>query len=306
MRAGNPSARGVRKTRRRGTRSKNRSRGKVLFVGSLVLGGIALAAICGAISWWMLPQLQRRSELAKQFMEQKEAKARVESRFPSPSEVEALRVVKRAIGNRDPSQVERWFHPGTANPVEVVDFCGGVELRDGSIERYEWLSRIDAHDVLLEGVQVVFKGSDKSVERLALLTPDAEGTWKLDFDAFARSVAPSWDVVLGKRENVPSPKQAMVRVFVAKDQYFNGPFRDDAEWVCYGITSPDIDELLSGYCRVGSPEQLELEKLLEDGQRMRRATLQLTRVENSEARQFEITRIFAKDWVLPKPFGNKG
>lgn len=282
------------------------ARRKLLFAWSLVLGLIALAVISGAISLWLLPQLQRQSELAMVSSEHEEARVRVASRFPSPTEEEALRFVKRAIANRDPSKVELLFHPGAADPAEVVDFCGATELRDGPIERFQWLSSMDAHDVLLEGVLVVFKGGEKPLERLALLTPDAEGNWKVDFDAFARSVKPSWDVLLGKRDDVPSPKQALVRVFVAKDFYFNGPFRDETEWVCYGIASPDIDELLRGYCRVGSPEQLELEKLLADGGRMRRATLELTRVEDAEARQFEITRILAKDWVVAKHDTTKG
>ncbi len=265
-----------------------------------------MAVIAGAISLWLLPQLERRTDLSKISMELEEARVRVASRFASPSEADALRCVKRAMANRDPSAVQGLFHPGVADPAEVVEFCRATELRDGPIERYQWLSSMDAHDVLLEGVLVVFKGGEQPIERLALLTPDAEGNWKVDYDAFARSVKPSWDVLLGRRDDVPSPKRALVRVFVAKDYYFNGPFRDEAEWVCYGIASPDIDELLRGYCRVGSPEQLELENLLADGERMRRATLELTRVEDAEARQFEITRILAKDWVMPKPYGNKG
>jgi hypothetical protein len=301
---------GVWKIRRRGVRrdydSADPARRRSLFGWSLVLGSIALMVISGAIWLWLLPQMHRRSELGLKSAALEEARVRVASRFPSPSEAEALRFVKRAAANRDPSQVASLFHPGGAEAAEVVDFCRAAELRDGPAERYEWLGSLDAHDVLLEGVLVVFKGREKPVERLALLTPDAEGNWKVDFDAFARSVTPSWDVVLGKRDNVPSPKQALVRVLIAKDYYFNGPFRDDAEWACYGIASPDIDELLRGYCRVGSPEQLALEKLLEDGERMRRATLELTRVENAEARQFEITRILAKDWVMAKPDVNKG
>ena len=76
--------------------------------------------------------------------------------------------------------------------------------------------------------------------------------------------------------------------------------------LAFTIARRELRGGLRGYCRVGSPEQLELEKLLEDGERMRRATLELTRVENAEARQFEITRILAKDWVMAKPYVNKG
>jgi hypothetical protein len=174
-----------------------------------------------------------------------------------------------------------------------------VETRDGPIERYHWLSSIDVKDMLVECVLVVFKGNEKPAERLAFLTPDQQGNWKVDFDAFARSVRPSWDVLLGEVADAEGTDEAVVRVFIGKDFYFNGPFRDEAEWVCYALASPDVDELLRGYCRVGSPQQLEMEKLFSDGENVRRVTLEIRKAKDAEARQFEITRILAPDWVVP-------
>ncbi|MEO7099469.1 MAG: hypothetical protein ABI162_08915 [Luteolibacter sp.] len=202
--------------------------------------------------------------------------------------------MKRAIANRDPASVSRLFHMGSSNASEIVDYLKSSDSRDGPIESYRWLSSMDVDGLLLEGVSVTFKGIEKPVERLAFLTPDKDGIWKLDFDAFARSVKPSWEALLGK-----SVDQAVVRVIVGRDSYFNGLYRDETKWACYGLASPDINELLRGYCKVGSPEQTALESLLSDGVRMNRATLELRHVKESESRQFEITRILAKDWVIP-------
>ena len=50
---------------------------------------------------------------------------------------------------------------------------------------------MDVGGLLMEGVLVVYPGKERTMERLAFSTPDAAGIWKLDFDAFARSVTPS-------------------------------------------------------------------------------------------------------------------
>jgi hypothetical protein len=92
-------------------------------------------------------------------------------------------------------------------------------------------------------------------------------------------------------------------VIVGKDVYYNGPFRDESQWTCYAVVSPDTDELLHGYCRVGTPEADEMSRLLADGEATSRATLQLRRAKGAGPRQFEISRVVAKDWILPEPVG---
>lgn len=303
-RSGRSGRRIRRKSARGGRHSSNLARRRLLIVWSVVLGVVALGVISVAISVWLWPQLQRETGVVMTSPEMEDARVRVASRFVSPSEAEALRLVQSAVANRDASQVENLFHLGVGKPAEVVDFCVAVEAREGPIERFDWLGSIDGHELLVEGVLVVFKGGEKPLERLALLTPDLLGNWKVDFDAFARTVEPSWDVFLGKRDDVPRPQRAVVRVIVAKDSYFNGPFGDESEWACYGIASPDIDELLHGYCRTGSPEQLALDQLFIDGEPVRRVTLELARAENADAKQFQIARILAKDWVVAKLDGS--
>ncbi|MEO8613682.1 MAG: hypothetical protein ABI600_00955 [Luteolibacter sp.] len=223
-----------------------------------------------------------------------DALVRVASKFPSPSEADALNLVKRAISNRDPAKVAALFRMGSANPAEVIAFLKDSEVRDGAIERYDWLSSMDADGILLDGVNVAYKGREKPGERLALLTPNSMGVWKLDFDAFARSVKPSWKEILAN-----SADHATVRVLVGRDAYYNGPYTDETQWVCYGIATPDIEEPLRGYCRVGSAEADSMEQLFSDGQQMRRVTLDIRHIKEADPRQFEITRVLANDWVIP-------
>jgi hypothetical protein len=99
----------------------------------------------------------------------------------------------------------------------------------------------------------------------------------------------------------------MVRVIVARDSYYNGPFRDDREWLCFGMASPDAEVILLGYCRKDSPQARAMERMFPKDDELNgdtrrkmviRATLELKRPPGAETRQFEITHVLAEDWVL--------
>ena len=135
----------------------------------------------------------------------------------------------------------------------------------------------------LIGVLISTNHDGKVKNRLALLTPDEKGVWKIDFDAFARTVEPSWEEIVGGRAD-----EALVRVIVARDSYFNAAFSDDTKWESFGMASPDHDGVLLGYAATGSPQAQALGRILaeenaqEGSKPMRRVTLKLKRVEGAE------------------------
>ena len=285
--------------RRRGGRG-NSARSRALLIWSAVLSVLTLIVIGLAVSFWLLPYLFRDPVGDAGLLVNRDAQVRVVSKFPSPSREQALEMVKRAITNRDPEKLESLFRMGSAGRAEILAFLNTSDKRDGFIDRYEWLSSMDVDGLLLDGVLVVYKNKERPVERLAFLTPDAAGNWKLDFDAFARTVKPSWQAVMDK-----GTEHALVRAFVGQDVYYNGPFGDDKQWVAYGIASPDTEVLLRGYCRVDSDVAAAMDKLFLDGRKLSRATLELRRVKDGEALQFEIIRLAAEDWVLVEPVADK-
>ena len=120
---------------------------------------------------------------------------------------------------------------------------------------------MDANGLLIDGVVVNTKAGYKQRNRLALLTPDEKGTWKIDFDAFARTVKPSWSELMSEDAG-----QGLVRVMVAKDSYFNGPFRDEARWVVMAWPRPTGQVVLLGYCRQGSPQAVAMERIMATGE----------------------------------------
>lgn len=287
-----PSSRAERHRGRRGGRSHPPHK-KSILIWSAVIGWVALAAIGLTISLWILPRMNESSgdEGGKQAASV--VRDRVFSKFASPSREQAMEIVRLAISNRDPQRIESLFRKGAATETEILNFLKNLEAKNGPVERYDWLSSMDVDGMLIEGVLAVFKSAEKPVERIAFLTPDTNGTWKMDFDSFARTVKPSWDELIEKGAD-----HATVRVVVGKDFYFNGPFSDESQWTCYGIASPDTDVLLQGYCRVGSQQAEEMGRMFLEGETMRRATLELQRVKDADSRQFEITQVHSRDWIL--------
>lgn len=265
---------------------------------SAVAAVVVLGVVGTALWFWLRPAMNRDGVKARG--EAALAEARVVSRFESPSEGEALGWVKRAIAVREPGKVAEFFHTGGNSPEAIVGFLGGMAALDGPVTEYSWLSSMDANGLLIDGVLVKTQSDEGPRNRLALLTPDAAGTWKVDFDAFARTAEPPLkDLLEG------GAAEGLIRVIVAADSYFNGPFRDDSQWECYGMVSPDTEVVMLGYCRRGSAQAAAMAKIVADGDEassggrsVRRATLKVRHHADGERRQFEISRVMAEDWVM--------
>lgn len=287
---------GARSRRHRGRRWRRR----VVMVWSLVFSLVGLLAIGGALWLWGAGQKAREAAETAQQGPPPVVVKRVVSRFESPTREAALALVKQALQVRDPGQIPEFFRMGSASAEAVVRFLRDWETTAGPITGYVWLSSMDANGLLLDGVAVNTQTGSEARNRLAILTPDAQGKWQLDFDAFAMTVKPAWRELM----TLPDSGQALVRIVFDKDNYYNGPFRDESLWSCYRLGSSELTEDLLAYCRKDSPQAAAMAQMLAHdkgpprGRAVNRATLQLRRVAGAEARQFEIERVLAEDWVL--------
>lgn len=296
------------KRRRKSRESKRkvrarRSRKKVIATWSAVICGVAAAGL--GISIWLglsfkpgeSPQPLGVAALPKKPAESAPEKPGV----PTLSEDAALTLVRNGLAVRDPGKISQYFRQGETAPADQVDFLRTLESKDGEIDRLEWLGTMDAGGVTIDSVMVEFKSPDRPRNRLAALVADDHGKWKIDFDTFARTVRPSWDQIVAGQ--APTAK---VRAYVAKDSYFNGPFKDENEWISIGIASPDTEEILTGYCKVGTPQASAMRWIFSKDSQLNRVVLELHRVEGAEPRQLEITRVLAEDWVMTdQPFDER-
>jgi hypothetical protein len=286
-----------RRRQKRGEGSRNKRepkyRKKLVQAWSLIVCGLAVTTLGIMIILWLVPKMESGDSGAGQVSSGTRQEVRVVLQFASPSESEVLALVKQALSIREPERVGEFFRMGAASPQEVVDFLTKMESVDGVIEHYMWISSMDANGLSIDGVLVSSKGAERPLSRLALFTPDAVGQWKVDFEAFARVVTPSWNEILSKGTAL-----AQVRVYVGKDSYYNGAFKDDKQWVCHRMTSPDTEEILLGYSKVGSLQAAAINWMFSKEERAPRATLEIRRVEGAESRQFEILKVVAEDWVV--------
>jgi hypothetical protein len=288
---------GVRRKRKiagRGNRDRDRRR-RVIRTWTYLFGGL-VSVVRVLTSWlWLRPQMQmdRRDEMDGQQGGRSMDSERVASEFPSPSEGEALALVTEGLAIRETGKIEEYFRIGTASLKEVGDFLEGLEVREGRIQRYEWMSSVDANGLLIDGVSIHLKGHDKPRSRLALLTPDVTGSWKIDFGALAQTSVPAWEDLVAK-----GSETAEVRVQVVRDSYFNGYFKDDEQWICYAMSSPEDDRILWGYCRGKSSQAAAMDWIFSKEAKKALVTLRIRRADAGEPRQYEISNVLAEGWVL--------
>ncbi len=278
-----------------GTRKNLQSRGRqrAVFVWTSLFAGLTLMLVT-TVAWiWVLPKMAEGEKIASQTPSVIESPPPLSFTFPSPSERDALALVKQALAIRDPAEVSGFFRLCDTSPAGIIAFLSGLMSSDGEPYGFEWLSNLDSKDIPVEGVLVKFTNNSKARDRLALLTPDVVGKWKIDFDALARTVRPTWKELI--EEAAPS---GLVRVSIVKDTYYNGAFENEAHWVCYGMASPDTEFVMLGYCKVGSPQAAAMEWIFSNEDSLNRVTLEIRRVKGAESRQFEISRVHAADWIV--------
>ncbi len=267
---------------------------KAIILGwSLALVLAAGGVLIGTFVWSTRKAMKRPPDQREAQRQAKEERVKNPSAFKSPLEEEARDIVRRALAAQTEAEVTRWIRTGATPPLEVAKRLAAIQAADGTSVEETWLGSVDANGMLLEGLERVFDSEDRTKNRIAMLTPDAQGIWKMDFAAYVRCVEPAWEKLLA--EGTPS---GVVRVWVERDGYYNGPYADDADWDAYALASQDMGEPLVGYCKRLSPQHRAMVLMRENTQgATARATLAIRRVEGAERRQFEVVSVLAEDWV---------
>lgn len=212
---------------------------------------------------------------------------------PEPQELE--RVVHAFLAARTPQDLAPLIRGTTQRPEDIARKLSLLETIDGKLASVRYMGPIDSRCLQVEGVLVKF---DTGRNRLALVAPDKQGEWRVDFDAFDRHVTPDWETILSR-----NPAESTVRVYVAKDTYYNGRYQDDRQWACFSLASPDHDSLMFGYVPRGSRQHMAIASAIQrnlDAAKgsLKRMTVSILHTGTGDRRQFEITRALADDWAL--------
>ena len=212
----------------------------------------------------------------------------------TPSEKVSLEFVTSALSNRNPQDVTEFFKlPLDKKPEDVIRILEELEAQDGTVSKTDWLGTAFTNGSLMNQVIVHMEKDGRSVNRLAQLVPQPDGEWRIDFDSYIRAVSADWESILAGKSSFST-----VRVFVALDHYYKGIFSEDTIWQAYTLASPDTAEILYAYAKRESPQFRAMQKLLESDEHLHRATLEITILPNAEKRQFQVSRVFAENWVI--------
>jgi len=281
-------------------RIRNGKAAKLITLGwSLALAVFALALLSGTFAWWLVARANepRQVQFSRPFLPlaEEEEEPEIILTRPHPDEIE--RLANGALQVDSVARVREFIHTEGRDEREVLAFMQGLREKDGTPGKPVPLSDPDVNGLMIQNSVVTFIHPDgKSRNRIVILTPDETGVWKMDFAAFARLAEPSWEeFVSGEAITVVG------RVFVQRDHYYNGSFSDEDRWSAFAMASPDLEELMIGYCLVGSSAERALDSICARQKSPVRVTLQIRHVDGAERRQFAIDRVVAEDWIVRGP-----
>lgn len=123
---------------------------------------------------------------------------------------------------------------------------------------------------------------------------------RVDWDCYARYGTASWPQIFNYEVS-----SAEVRVFAKSDHYYNDYFRDDTQWACFKLSSPELDDgrLVYGYVRRGTRTCKILKQALPVGKRRsQRVMLRVSspvreKASGEKVHQFRIDRVINIGWI---------
>jgi hypothetical protein len=215
-------------------------------------------------------------------------------KVPTPEIPVMEGIVSSFLAARTPQELEPLIRGSNQRPEDMIAKLQALEDRDGKVQAVRYIKPLDSYCLQLESVLVSFETGHN---RIAILSPDAEENWRVDFDAFDRHVTPEWDKLLEGE-----PVEGTVRVFASADTYYNGRHTED-RWACFAMESPDHDTIIYGYVPRGSRRYAAIAStlrfsLLGTSVPRRRMTLDIRHTGTGDPRQFEITRVLSDEWAI--------
>lgn len=293
-----PGSAVFRSSGRRRKAKKKKGISKVALAWTYLLAFVAI----GALLFFIVTYIRTKSEQTAESQDRYSPPNDFESPYIEPAApettqlegAEAIKLVRSALANRDPSLVADFFELGDlGDPRLALVELQGISEREGEVTGTKWLGQ-SYHNGLTLGEVVVFMDKGKRpLNRLAQLTLGSDGKWRINLDSYLRKAIPSWEKILSGESTT-----SVVRVFLAYDTYYNGIYSDEAEWQSYALASPDIGDILYAYAKRGSSQDKALRRILASENKFHRTTLGISKNPESKVRQFVIARVIAENWVV--------
>jgi hypothetical protein len=242
----------------------------------------AIVLISG-VTWILYQQINRNKDVA-------EVTSLTEDTFivPHPSASECIDLVKRFLDTGSPTELARTGRLKRFDKEQGYLAFTEVSKQSGEVERLDWAGAEETNGLSLEMVLVTYKTGKY---RIAFLTHDERGNWKVDVESFLAHNTRPWDQVIGK-----GSCRAIVRVMATPDSYYNGIFQNEKEWGCLALTSPDHSERIYGYLKPKSPAILAVTEMLRT-KNPAVMFVEISRDAGMDPMQYEIKKVIAQGWV---------
>jgi hypothetical protein len=137
----------------------------------------------------------------------------------------------------------------------------------------------------------------KSFPRLFLNVCETADGLKVDWESWVGHSLMPWEEIIEKKPTDP----VLVRVMLSGVDYYNMDFSNDAEWRSCRMLSPDGEDLLYGYVRVGSDEEVAIIRTVSsDPTGNHRMSLMIRYPAGARSKnQVIIDRVVADKWLIP-------
>lgn len=276
------------------SRQRNSNRTIVAWTSffSIIAIGVVIAGIF-VFSSWKSPSnssgnsgMQLPPDIADSFLDTRS------ELLPSLDEESAKKLVREYLETTDSSLVNDHFIVHS-DEKRVIPALAELTSSEGPVTQLKWMGQVYSNNRVHDQVVVFREKEGEQKNRIALLFKGDDGTWRIDFDAYMRTSTPSWEDILSRNSET-----SVVRVFIGRYNYYNGIYSDDQIWQAYSIISPDVPEIIYGYVKKDSIQEIALSRIISAGREAPRTVLGLLSKDDAGERQFEISRVYAEDWAL--------
>jgi len=277
-------------SRRRKIRKE--SRAKVLLVRTLALGTLTGVGLVVFVAIGILRTKEDAGEgwkdpNAERYQVYSGAKKARE--FPPPASEAVVATVRKVLAMRNAAEFQDLVRLKGMSEAEAVDFLSHLTAREGKVTSVTWQSADNVNGLQLESAYVEFASGRP---RIAYLTPDGEGVWRVDLASFAGHCSVPWDEFYSGPE-----RSAELRAMALKDNYYNGSYADEHAWSAYSLSNGSSDHVLVGYCKKGGPADQALMRMLKFRQNFP-TVVRVAKNTGGPGRQVEILSVLAEGWVL--------
>ena len=212
------------------------------------------------------------------------------------TEREAFHLVRNALGSTTESEIADRFMPSEfLTTSQMLDWVRQRRDQDGTIIRLQRPTPGIFNSPSQEAVLVRFDKNPSKTWRIAHLDHNHGGTWKIDFDSFARICSPSFEDVASGYSG-----EALLRVFLKPDHYYNGAFSSEKEWQSFKLWSLDHEQSLMAYIEIGSPQHQLVMEILSMDRESHPVTLMIERLGDPSLNQYKINRVLSDGWHVGK------